>query len=117
MVTCTTPPFRAAVRLNSGVRRHYANGDDHLKAIVIPLIVIVLMLIAALPLAIFKHTTKIGLVLRLCAGLICLGAWLKFGAQFDRPGGKAGAFMAHFCNRLLLRFCHAMSQAKGITNC
>ena len=22
MVTCTTPPFRAAVRLNSGVRAH-----------------------------------------------------------------------------------------------
>ena len=28
MVTCTTPPFRAAVRLNSGVRQHKAMTDD-----------------------------------------------------------------------------------------
>ncbi len=27
MVTCTTPPFRAAVRLNSGVRHHKAESQ------------------------------------------------------------------------------------------
>ena len=31
MVTCTTPPFRAAVRLNSGVRRHAVNFTSHIK--------------------------------------------------------------------------------------
>jgi hypothetical protein len=67
-----------------------------LKAIAIPLLLLAMMIVAALPLAIFSHRTKVGLVLRLCAGLICLGAWLKFGAQFDQPGEKAGAFMALF---------------------
>ncbi|WP_373488159.1 hypothetical protein [Blastomonas sp.] len=85
-----------------------------LKALVIPMIALVMMLIATLPLVIFGHASKLGIGLRLNSGLICLWALSKFGSQFNEPGGKAGAFMAFFAVAYSYVFLFQTMKRKGL---
>ena len=85
-----------------------------MKGLVIPIIVLIMMLIATVPLAIFDHKSKIGIGLRLGAGLVCLAAFTKFGAQFEAPGGKARASLALFAIAYLYVFALQCMKRKGM---